>query len=129
MNNPTVANLALLLGRILIAIPFVMGGINKIGGFAGTQKYMEAFGVPGLLLPLVILLEIGAGLAVAVGFQTRLAAFALAGFTLLAGILFHGKLSDPVQSIMFFKNVAMTGGMLALVAAGAGAWSLDGRRR
>lgn len=129
MNNPTVSNLALLLGRILIAIPFVMGGINKIGGFAGTQKYMEAFGVPGLLLPLVILLEIGAGLAVAVGFQTRLAAFALAGFTLLAGILFHGKLSDPVQSIMFFKNVAMTGGMLALVAAGAGAWSLDGRRR
>lgn len=129
MNNPTVSNLALLVGRILIAIPFVMGGINKIGGFAGTQKYMEAFGVPGLLLPLVILLEIGAGLAVAVGFQTRLAAFALAGFTLLAGILFHGKLSDPVQSIMFFKNVAMTGGMLALVAAGAGAWSLDGRRR
>jgi putative oxidoreductase len=129
MNNPTVSNLALLVGRILIAIPFVMGGINKIGGFAGTQKYMEAFGVPGLLLPLVILLEIGAGLAVAIGFQTRLAALALAGFTLLAGVLFHGKLSDPVQAIMFFKNVAMTGGMLALVAAGAGAWSIDGRRR
>lgn len=129
MNNPTVSNLALLVGRILIAIPFVMGGVNKISGFAGTQKYMEAFGVPGLLLPLVILLEIGAGLAVAIGFQTRLAAFALAGFTLLAGVLFHGKLSDPVQAIMFFKNVAMTGGMLALVAAGAGAWSIDGRRR
>lgn len=128
MNNPALSNLALLLGRILIAIPFVMGGINKIGGYAGTQKYMEAFGVPGLLLPAVIALEIGAGLAVAVGFQTRLAALALAGFTLAAGVLFHGKLSDPMQAILFFKNVAMAGGMLALFAAGPGAWSVDGRK-
>lgn len=128
MNNPALSNLALLVGRVLIAVPFVLGGYNKIIGYAGTQKYMEAFGVPGILLPLVILLELVGGLAVAIGFQTRLLALALAGFTLAAGVLFHGKLADPVQGIMFFKNVAMAGGMLALFAAGAGAWSVDGRK-
>jgi putative oxidoreductase len=129
MNNPALTNLALLAARILVAIPFLVGGYSKIGGFAGTQQYMEAFGVPGLLLPAVIALEIGAGLLLVVGFQTRLAALALAGFTLVAGILFHGKLSDPMQAILFFKNLAMTGGMLAIFAAGAGAYSLDARRR
>jgi putative oxidoreductase len=129
MNNPALTNLALLAGRVLIAIPFLLGGYNKIGGFAGTQKYMEAFGVPGILLPLVILFEIGAGLLLVAGFQTRLTALALAGFTLVAGMLFHGKIADPVQGIMFFKNVAMAGGMLALFVAGAGAYSVDARRR
>ncbi|MCZ8184416.1 MAG: DoxX family protein [Beijerinckiaceae bacterium] len=129
MNNSALTNLALLAGRVLVAIPFVLGGYNKIGGFAGTQKYMEAFGVPGMLLPLVIALELGAGLLLIIGYQTRLAALALAGFTLVAGVLFHGKLSDPMQAILFFKNIAMAGGMLAIFAAGAGAYSLDARRR
>lgn len=129
MNNPAFTNLALLAGRVLIAIPFLLGGYNKIGGYAGTQKYMEAFGVPGILLPLVILFELGAGLLLVAGFQTRLTALALAGFTLVAGVIFHGKIGDPVQGIMFFKNVAMAGGMLALFVAGAGAHSVDARRR
>ncbi|MGD8875847.1 MAG: DoxX family membrane protein, partial [Gammaproteobacteria bacterium] len=69
-----------LTGRILVSAIFIMAGINKISGYAGTQGYMESMGVPGALLPLVILLELGGGLAVLLGWQTRIAAFLLAGF-------------------------------------------------
>ena len=81
--------------------------------------------VPGGLLPLVIVTEIVLGLAVIVGYRTRLAAFGLAGFTLLSGILFHANFGDQMQMIMFMKNLAIAGGFLFLVAHGAGAWSLD----
>jgi putative oxidoreductase len=119
---------AQLAGRTLIGLVFALAGWHKIGGYEGTQGYMEAMGVPGGLLPLVIVLELGGGLALIAGWQTRLAALALAGFTLLAGILFHGNLADQMQSILFMKNLAITGGLLALAAAGAGAWSIDARR-
>jgi putative oxidoreductase len=88
---------------------------------------MEAMGVPGALLPLVILTEVVLGLAVIVGYRTRLAAIGLAGFTLLSAFLFHADFGDQMQMIMFMKNVAVAGGFLFLVAHGAGAWSLDGR--
>ena len=114
-------------GRLLIALIFFISGINKISGYEGTQGYMEAMGVPGGLLPLVIVTEIVLGLAVIVGYRTRLAAFGLAGFTLLSGILFHANFDDQMQMIMFMKNLAITGGFLFLVAHGAGAWSLDNR--
>lgn len=130
LNSPAINNLALLAGRVLLSAPFVMGGFNKLMGFGsgGTQKYMEAMGVPGALLPLVILTELGFGLMVLAGFKTRIAAFALAGFTLLAGLLFHYKPADAMQMIMFWKNIAITGGFLSLMAAGAGAYSVDGKR-
>lgn len=128
-TNPAIQNLALLAGRVMLSVPFIMGGYNKIGGFAGTQKYMESQGVPGILLPLVIVTELGFGLMVLAGFKTRLAAFMLAGFTLLAGLLFHYKPADAMQMIMFWKNVSIAGGFLALMAAGAGAFSVDGSRR
>jgi putative oxidoreductase len=114
-------------GRVLISLMFVMSGFNKIGGYAATQGYMESMGVPGMLLPAVIVLEIVAGLAVIVGWHTRIAALLLAGFTLLAGILFHGNISDQMQMIMFMKNIAITGGFLFLVAHGPGAYALDNR--
>ncbi len=115
------------LGRLLISFMFVMSGISKIGGYAGTQGYMEAMGVPGMLLPLVILTEVGLGLAVIVGFKTRIAALGLAGFCILAAILFHANFSDQMQMIMFMKNIALAGGFLIIVAHGAGAYSLDSR--
>ena len=115
------------IGRLLIALMFFMSGLNKIPAYEGTQGYMEAMGVPGALLPLVILTEVVLGLAVIVGFKTRLAAFGLAGFTLLSAILFHANFDDQMQMIMFMKNLAVAGGFLFLVAHGAGAWSLDNR--
>jgi putative oxidoreductase len=124
----TTQNLTDLAGRVLLAAIFLISGIGKIGGYAGTQGYMEAMGVPGALLPLVIILEVAGAIAIIVGWRTRLAAFLLAGFTLLSGLLFHRAPGDPVQSILFMKNVAIAGGFLLLVARGAGEWSLDARR-
>ncbi|WP_219591626.1 DoxX family protein [Aeromonas salmonicida] len=120
-------DMALLVGRVLLALMFVMAGWSKIGGYAGTQGYMEAMGVPGFMLPLVILLELGGGLAVVLGLFTRSIAVLLAGFTLMAAFIFHYQPADQMQMLMFMKNVSVAGGFLALVAAGAGAFSLDAR--
>jgi putative oxidoreductase len=125
----TFQSLAAPAGRILIALIFVLSGINKLGSFAGTQAYMESAGVPGMLLPVVIALELLGGLAIILGWHTRLAAFLLAGFTLLSGILFHGNIGDQMQMIMFMKNLAIAGGFLMIVALGAGSWSIDNRNR
>jgi putative oxidoreductase len=105
-----------------------MAGISKLGaGYAGTQAYMDAMGVSPSLLPLVIILEIGGAIALIVGFKTKLTALLLAGFTLVAAILFHGNFADQMQSILFMKNIAITGGLLVLVTAGAGRLSIDNR--
>ena len=118
-----------LVGRILLAHIFLLAGINKITGYSGTQGYMEAMGIPGMLLPLVILLEIGGGLALIAGWQTRLAAYALALFCIVSALIFHSNLGDQMQMILFMKNWAMAGGLLVLAANGAGAFSLDSRGR
>ncbi|MFP5440425.1 MAG: DoxX family protein [Gammaproteobacteria bacterium] len=115
-----------LAGRILIALIFVIAGYGKIGGYEGTAGYMEAMGVPGSLLPLVILTELGGGLAIVLGLFTRPVAIALAGFSILSGWLFHNP-ADAAQQIMFMKNLALGGGFLILAAHGAGAWSLDAK--
>jgi putative oxidoreductase len=128
-TNPAIQNLALLAGRVMLAAPFIKGGYEKIGRFAGVQQYMESQGVPGILLPLVIVTELGFGLMVLAGFKTRLAAFMLAGFTLLAALLFHYKPADMNQMMLFWKNMSIAGGFLALMAAGAGAFSVDGSSR
>ncbi|MGB5104759.1 MAG: DoxX family protein [Steroidobacteraceae bacterium] len=124
----TQQNLADLTGRILISAIFLQAGIGKIGGYAGTQGYMEAMGVPGALLPLVIALEVLAPIAIIVGYQARIAAFLLAGFSLASAVRFHNPAADPTQGIMFMKNLALAGGFLFLVARGTGDWSLDARR-
>ena len=115
------------LGRILIALMFVTSGFSKIAGYAGTQGYMEAMGVPGALLPLVIIVELFGGLAVMLGWHTRIAAFLLAGFSLLSALLFHADFGDQMQMIMFMKNISIAGGFLMIVALGGGAFSLDNR--
>lgn len=121
-------NAANLTGRTLIAAIFLISGISKIAGYSGTAAWMESMGVPGALLLPTIVLEIGGALAIVAGWQTKLVALALAGFSLIAGILFHGDFADQMQQIMFLKNVAIAGGFLFLAVNGAGAWSLDARR-
>lgn len=127
--NSTPQNLADLAGRILLAIMFLLAGLQKISGYAGTQGYMEAMGVPGALLPLVIALEVGGAVAIIAGWRVRLVAFLLAGFTLLSALIFHRAPGDATQAILFMKNLAIAGGFLLLVARGAGGWSLDARRQ
>jgi putative oxidoreductase len=122
----TMEKTADLIGRILLAAIFLDSGIDKIGGYAGTQAYMESAGVPGALLPAVIVIEVLGALALIAGFRTRLVALALAVFTILAALLFHGA-PDQMQRIMLMKNLAIAGGMLILTARGAGAWSVDSR--
>jgi putative oxidoreductase len=116
-----------LLGRLLLGQIFLLAGISKIGGFAATQGWMEAMGVPGILLPAVILLEIGGGLALILGWQARLSAVALAGFSIIAAAIFHNNLADQMQSILFMKNLAIAGGLLFLAAHGAGELSIEAR--
>lgn len=126
--NTNLQDGATLAGRILLASIFLAGGLGKLGaGYAGTQAYMASQGVPGALLPLVIALEIGGAALLIAGWWTRLSALALAGFTLAAAALFHANFAEPMQQILFLKNVAIAGGFLVLVAQGAGAWSLDAR--
>ena len=127
MNQSIVNAGTQLAGRVLMSAIFIMAGISKIGAYAGTQGYMESAGVPGALLPLVILLEIGGGLAVLLGWKMRIAAFLLAGFSVLSALIFHANFADQMQSILFMKNVAMAGGLLFLVSGGVPAWSIDAR--
>ncbi|MFS7882013.1 DoxX family protein [Cronobacter malonaticus] len=114
-----------LVARILMPILFIVSGFGKITGYAGTQQYMEATGVPGFILPLVILLEFGGGLAILFGFLTRTTALITAVFTLLTAFLFHSNFAEGVNSIMFMKNFSIAGGYLLLALMGPGAYSLD----
>ncbi|WP_137917729.1 DoxX family protein [Hydrogenophaga sp. 2FB] len=125
-----------LIGRILLAIMFVPAGFGKIAGFAGSVGYATAMGLPmpqvGVAIALVI--ELFGGLALLIGYRTRIAAIALAVFTLVASFYFHAYWSLPaeqqmMQQLMFFKNLAITGGLLAFAAFGAGAFSVDARRK
>ena len=127
MNNPQIVNAAALLGRILMSAIFISAGYNKIGGFANSAAYMAKMGVPSWLLPVVIATELGGGLLILLGYQTRIVAFLLAGFSILAGLLFHYSVGDVPNMISFWKNLAIAGGFLGMVAHGAGAWSLDGQ--
>jgi putative oxidoreductase len=128
MNSPALNNAALLVGRVLLSAIFIMSGLSKLSAYDGTVAYMASAGVPGWLLPVVIILEVAGGLALIAGFQTRLVAVPLAGFTLIAGFLFHFNFGDQMQAINFMKNISMAGGFLALFAAGPGSYSLDARR-
>jgi putative oxidoreductase len=128
------ANLAPI-ARTLLALIFILAGLQKITGYAGTQGYMEMMGVPGGLLPLVIAVEVLGGLALLVGFQAHIAAVLLAGFTLIAGAIFHlipsfgmEGLAAQGEMIHFMKNLSITGGLAMVIVFGPGAWALDNRR-
>ena len=123
----TFQNLAELGGRVLLACIFLISGIGKIGAYAATAGYMAAMGVPGALLPLVIATEVLGAAAIIIGWKTRIVAFLLAGFTLLSAFAFHTNFANQVEMIMFLKNLSIAGGLLLLVANGAGAISVDRR--
>lgn len=121
-----------LMGRVLLAAMFVLAGIDKITGFEGTAGYIASVGLPfaELLTVVTIAVEIGAGVALIVGFQARIAALLLAGFTLAASVLFHNFWAIPaeqayIQQLMFMKNLSVAGGLLMIVALGGGALGLS----
>lgn len=115
----------LLIARILMPILFISAGYGKITAYADTQQYMQAMGVPGFLLPLTILLELGGGLAILFGFLTRTTAIFTCVFTLLTALLFHSNFDEGMNSLMFMKNLTIAGGYLLLVVTGPGKWSID----
>ena len=137
MNPSTqTQNLLALVGRALIALLFIPAGFGKIAGFAGTAGYIASRGVPlpEVAAAIAIAVELGLGLLLLVGYQTRWAALAIALFTLVITFIFHNFWGVPAEQVMaqqqaFFKNIAVVGGLLALVAWGAGGWSLDARRQ
>lgn len=117
-----------LIGRILIGGFFLLSGLGKLGDVQGFAGYVQSGGLPGFLAWPTIIFEIGVGLAMVLGYQIRLAALAGAAFCVAAAVLYHANLADQIQSIMFFKNMAIAGGFLMFAAHGAGAVSLEGRR-
>ncbi|MEP5763778.1 MAG: DoxX family protein [Halieaceae bacterium] len=128
-------NSCLLAGRFLLGLYFILPGISKVTNFAGTSEYMAQHAVPMIpvLLVLTIILQLGAGAAIIVGFQGRLAAFLLAGLTLVISIAMHHfwDLEDGVarahETQNFFKNMGIMAGLLVVAGLGTGAFSLDSR--
>lgn len=119
-----------LIGRILLALLFVPAGFTKISGFDGIVGYIASKGVPlpGVAAAIAILVELGLGLLLLVGFKTRWAALGIAVFTVVITFIFHAFWTDPTQQQAFFKNLAIVGGLLAFAAHGGGALSIDGKR-
>jgi len=112
-------------GRVLIAFMFVMSGLNKINNYGNTAGWMDAMGVPGSLLPFVIVLEVLGGAAIMIGWQTRITAILFAAFSVMSAAIFHADFSDQNQMIHFMKNVSIAGGFLFLIVHGAGTYSMD----
>jgi putative oxidoreductase len=125
----------IVVGRVLLALMFILAGWSKLTGIEGTAGYIASGGLPFATALAVIVgaLELFGGLAIAVGFQARWAALALGLFTLAASLLFHKFWAVPadqafVQQLMFMKNLSVAGGLFTLAALGAGPVSVDARR-
>jgi putative oxidoreductase len=129
-NNTALFASASLAGRVLLSAIFLLSGISKISAPAGMIGYIESVGLPfpAVALGLAILVEIGGAAALILGYRTRLVAAGLAAFSIVTALAFHNQLGDQNQFIHFFKNIAMAGGLLQVVAFGAGRFSLDARR-
>ncbi len=119
----------LLIGRILLSVMFIMSGLQKFGAIEGTAGYIGSVGLPAAtaLAWLAAIFETVAGIAILVGFQTKIAALLLAAFCVFAGFVFHYQPADQMQMISFMKNLTIAGGFLALYVSGPGALSLDAR--
>lgn len=121
-------DISMLLGRVFLSLIFIVSGFNKITDYAGTQGYMESMGVPALMLPLVIILELLGGIAILIGFKTRIVAILFIGFNVISALLFHSDFGDQTQMTMYMKNIAIAGGFLLLFAHGAGSYSVDNHK-
>ena len=121
-----------LVSRIFLAIVFIPAGLQKFGGIEGTAGYISSVGLPAgtALAWIAAIFEVVAGVAILVGFQTRIASLLLAAFCLFTGFVFHylNGGGDQMQMIMFLKNIGLAGGFLSLAVAGAGAYSVDAKR-
>jgi putative oxidoreductase len=119
-----------LLGRIGIAAIFILSGLSKLAAPAATIGYIQSVGLPlpQVGLAIALLVELVGGVALVLGYRTRLVAGILAAFSIATAFAFHAALGDQNQFIHFFKNVAIAGGLLNVIALGGGAWSLDARR-
>jgi putative oxidoreductase len=133
--NASLQQFAPLLGRVLIALLFIPAGLGKIGDFQGAAGYIASAGLPlpAVLAVISILIEVGVAGALLIGWQARWAALVLALFTLAAALIFHPFWASPadqkmMQSVNFFKNLAIVGGLLFVAAHGAGPYSVDGKR-
>ena len=124
------ASLGILAGRILLSIMFIVAGYGKLTAIAGTAGWFASIGLPVPTVTAVVvgLVELVGGIAILVGYQTRITALVLAAFTVAATLIAHTDLADQVQQLFFMKNLSVTGGFLVLAAAGAGALSIDARR-
>ncbi|MFS2135798.1 DoxX family protein [Duganella sp. Dugasp56] len=127
--NTTNTTVVPVIGRILLAAIFVLSGFGKLMAPAATIGYIASSGLPfaTLGLAIAIVVELGGGLLLAVGYKTRLVAAVLAGFSIVTGLAFHHAVGDQNQMIHLLKNFAMAGGLLQVVAFGAGAYSIDNR--
>jgi len=123
-----IVNLALLVSRIFIAGLFIWDGTVILRNIEGTVAYMDGFGVPGFLVPLVVGFQIVGGILILLGWFTRIVALLFAGFALMTALFFHTDFASQAEATHFAKDIAISGGFLALFAAGAGAWSIDARR-
>ena len=121
------ANIADLIGRILISALFLLNGIFKISNYDGTIGWMESFGMPGILLIPAIILEIAGPVLIVVGYQTRIAAELLSIFCLETAFIFHNDFANQMQLTSFLKNIALAGGFLILFVNGAKGFSLDNK--
>ncbi|QTD35872.1 DoxX family protein [Pseudomonas fluorescens] len=121
---------AALIGRVLLSVIFILSGFSKLAAPAMIIGYIGSVGLPlpHVALAVAIIVEIGGGLALIAGFRTRTVAAVLALFSVFTALAFHSALADQNQFIHFFKNIAMAGGLLQVVAFGAGRFSLDARR-
>ena len=125
--TPFINTVSAPIGRLLISFIFLMSGVNKIGNYSNTSGWMESMGISSSLLPLVIIIEVLAAIAIIVGWKTKIAAFLLAGFCVLSGLIFHNDFSNQIEMIMLMKNFAIAGGFLIIVANGPGKFSLDNK--
>ena len=117
------------IGRLLIGLPFAMSGLGKLAAFGPTTAMIAAVGlpVPPLAYAVAVAVELGGGLLLVAGYQTRFVAIALALFSVATAVSFHSNFADQNQMIHFLKNVMMAGGLLQIASFGAGAISLDNR--
>ena len=118
-------------GRLMIGLPFAMSGLGKLATYSTTTEMIHAAGLPfpPLAFAVAVVVELGGGALLMAGYRARFVAIALAVFSLVTAVSFHNNFADQNQMIHFLKNVMMAGGLLQIAAFGAGALSLDGRRR
>jgi putative oxidoreductase len=127
-DYPMVSGLFAFVGRVMLALIFIISGAQKLGDIAGTGQYMAGVGLPAAFALPAALFELIGGLAIALGFVTRLLGLIFAGFCLLTALLFHRDFADPMQATSALKNIAMAGGFLCLFAYDQKSWSFDAYR-